>query len=110
LDNPSSYRRLVRKLNYLMITRLDIVFAVSVVNQFLSAPKTSHWNAVRILRYLKKALEKRLLYSDCDHTRVAGFQMHTGLAHLLIVDQSRATVYLLGKILCRGEVKNKVWY
>jgi len=42
LDDPDTYRRLVGKLNYLMITRLDIVFAVNVVSQFLSAPRTTH--------------------------------------------------------------------
>jgi len=31
-------------------------------------------------------------------------------AHLLIDDQLQSTVYLLGRILCFGEVKNKVWY
>ena len=74
LDNLGRYRRLVRKLNYLMVTRPDIAFSVSVISQFLSAPKISHWNAaLQILRYLKKALGKGLLYSDCGHTRVADF-------------------------------------
>jgi len=50
------YRRLVDKLNYLIVTRLDIAFLVSVVSQFLSSPHTSHWDAViQILRYLNKA-------------------------------------------------------
>ena len=41
-SNPNSYRRLVGKLNYLMITRPDISFAVCVVNQFMSAPRSTH--------------------------------------------------------------------
>jgi len=39
LDDLGRYRRLVGKLNYLTITRPDIVFVVSVVTQFLSAPR-----------------------------------------------------------------------
>ena len=35
---PRRYRRLVGKLNYLTITRLDISFLVSVVSQFLQSP------------------------------------------------------------------------
>ena len=35
LRNPRRYRRLLERLNYLTITRLDISFHVSVVSQFL---------------------------------------------------------------------------
>ena len=72
MDDPGIYRRLVGKFNYLTITSPNIAFAVSVVSQFLLPPKTSHWNAaLRVLRYLKKAYRKRLLYSDYGHTPVA---------------------------------------
>ena len=38
------------------------------------APPTSHRDVmVRILRYLKGAPGKRLLYSNCDHNRIDGF-------------------------------------
>ena len=32
LSDPSQYSRLVRRLNYLIVTRPDIVFAMSVVS------------------------------------------------------------------------------
>ena len=32
-EDPERYRRLVRKLNYLIVTRPDIAYSVSVVNQ-----------------------------------------------------------------------------
>ncbi|GAV66393.1 hypothetical protein CFOL_v3_09903 [Cephalotus follicularis] len=69
LHDPEKYRRLVGKLNYLTITRPDISFAVSVVSQFMSAPRTSHWQAVlHIVRYLKGAPGRGLIfrYSDAD--------------------------------------------
>ena len=40
--DPGRYRRLVGKLNYLIITRPDISFPVSVVSQFLQSPCDSH--------------------------------------------------------------------
>ena len=62
LGNPGRYRRLVVKLNYLTITRLDISFPVSVVSQFLQSPCDSHWDAViRILRYIKSTLGQGVL-------------------------------------------------
>jgi len=67
-SNPGRYRRLIGKLNYLTVTRPDIAFAVSVVSQFPSSPCDSHWNAViRILRYIKGAPGKGLLYEDKGH-------------------------------------------
>ena len=42
LRDPGRYRRLVGKLNYLTITRLDILFPMSVVSQFLQSPCDSH--------------------------------------------------------------------
>jgi hypothetical protein len=45
-EDPSRYRRLVGKLNYLTITRPDISYAVGVVSQFLQAPRVSNWEVV----------------------------------------------------------------
>jgi len=67
------YRRLVEKLNYLMVIKSDITFAISVVCQFLSATRTTHLEAViKILRYLNKDPWRGFFYSDHGHTRVAG--------------------------------------
>ena len=65
---------MVEKSNYLTVNRCDIAFAISIVSQFLSAPKISHWNvAIYILRYLKKAPRKMIIAFRLCHTRVAGF-------------------------------------
>lgn len=66
LEDHKRYRRLVGKLNYLTVTRPDIAFPVSVVSQFLSSPRVSHWEAViRILKYLKSAPWRGLLEVYC---------------------------------------------
>lgn len=73
-DNPERYRRLVGKLNYLTITRPDIAFPVSVVSQFMSEPTQTHWEAaIRIVKYLKGAPGKGVLYADYGHTSVEAF-------------------------------------
>ena len=74
LRDPGRYRRLVRKLNYLTITRPDISFPVSVISQFLQSPCDSHWDAmIRILRYIKGTLGQGVLYENKGHTQIVGY-------------------------------------
>ena len=74
LSNPERYRRLVGKLNYLTITRLDISFAVSVLSQFMKDPRLPHWEAViRIMRYLKAHPGCGLLYKANGHLWVEAY-------------------------------------
>ena len=55
-EDLKRYRRLVGKLNYLIVTRPDIAHSVSVVSQYMSSPTIDNWAAVEhILCYLKGA-------------------------------------------------------
>ena len=52
--DPERYRRLVGKLNYLIVTRLDIAHLINVVSQYMSSPTVDYWAAVEhILCYSK---------------------------------------------------------
>jgi hypothetical protein len=67
------YHQLIEKLNYLTITILDIAYAVSIVSQFLEAPKVPHWDAVTcIVRYVKRTPGLSILYRRNGHLRVEG--------------------------------------
>lgn len=74
LTNKERYQRLVGKLIYLSHTRPDIAYAVSVVSQFMHAPSEAHMDAVnRILKYLKSAPGKGLMFSNHGHLDVQGY-------------------------------------
>lgn len=74
LTNPEKYRRLIGKLNYFTITRPDIFFFVNVVSHFLQFPCDSHWNTVvQILRYVKGASDKGLLYENRGLTQIVRY-------------------------------------
>jgi len=61
--NKGQYQRLVGKLIYLAHTRLDIVYVVSVVSQFMHDPRERHLQVVnKILQYLKKSPGRGLLF------------------------------------------------
>jgi len=72
MDQPNPYRRLIDKLIYLTITKLDIYFTVQVLSQFLASPIVDHMNAaLRVLRYLKNSPSQGILLS------------HTSAPHLI---------------------------
>ncbi|GAV78978.1 LOW QUALITY PROTEIN: hypothetical protein CFOL_v3_22443, partial [Cephalotus follicularis] len=73
LHNPAKYRRLVGKPNYLTVTP-DISFVVSTVSQFMGAPCTTHSGAtLRIVKYLKEAPGRGLLFTNHGHLDVHGY-------------------------------------
>ena len=68
------YRRLVGKLNYLIVTRPDIAYSVSVVIQYMSSPQVYHWAVIEhILCYLKRASGRGILYSNHGHNGIKCF-------------------------------------
>jgi hypothetical protein len=53
LSDPTEFRSVVGSLQYLLLTRLDIAYAVNKLSQFMHQPTTEHWIHVkRLLRYL----------------------------------------------------------
>ncbi|XP_059638660.1 uncharacterized mitochondrial protein AtMg00810-like [Cornus florida] len=72
--DPSMYQRLVGRLIYLTNTRPDLTFAVSVISQFMHAPRSAHMDAVyHILRYLKSCLGLGLFYASGNQSRLSCF-------------------------------------
>ncbi|GAV70377.1 hypothetical protein CFOL_v3_13875 [Cephalotus follicularis] len=74
LTDIHQYRGLIKKLIYLTVTRPDISFAVGVLSQFMQARQKAHWDAgIRILRYLKSAPGKGLIYHPNRHMDLVAY-------------------------------------
>ena len=68
------YKSMVRSLIYLTTTRLDIMYAVSLISRFMKTPKETHWQAgKRILRYVNGTKEYAVLYSSTDNFKLIGY-------------------------------------
>jgi hypothetical protein len=68
------YRSIVGGLQYLTLTRPDLSFAVNKVCQYLHAPTTVHWTAVkRILRYIKDTLNIGTTFQKSSSTLLSAF-------------------------------------
>lgn len=53
LDDPTVFRRLIGRLLYLNFTRLDIMYVVHHLSQFIHQPRKPHWAATLHVQYLK---------------------------------------------------------
>jgi hypothetical protein len=72
--DSTRYRSIVGALQYLTLTRPDISFSVNKVCQFLHAPTTVHWTAVkRILRYVSGTTSLGLTFRKSSFTLVSAF-------------------------------------
>jgi histone deacetylase 1/2 len=73
-DDSTNYKSIIGALQYITLTRLDVAFSVNKVCQFLHAPTTLHWTAVkRILRYLRGTISLGLQFSKSSSTIVRSF-------------------------------------
>ncbi|GMP32775.1 hypothetical protein CsSME_00006382 [Camellia sinensis var. sinensis] len=74
LDDPTIYREFVGYLVYLTVTRPDLAYAVHVVSQFVSTPRSTHWvTLVRILRYPRGTIFQGLLLSSTSSLNLVAY-------------------------------------
>ncbi|XP_049381220.1 uncharacterized mitochondrial protein AtMg00810-like [Solanum stenotomum] len=72
--SPKLFRSLVSGLNYLMHTRSDIAFSVSVLSRFLQSPTKQYFGVVKqVLRYVAGTTDFGIWYSKAPNSRLVGF-------------------------------------
>jgi hypothetical protein len=73
-EDGTKYRSIVGALQYLTLTRSDISFSVNKVCQYLQAPTSVHWTAVkRILRFLKHTISFAFVIRRSSSTMASVF-------------------------------------
>jgi histone deacetylase 1/2 len=73
-EDATKYRSIVGGLQYLLHTCPDISFAVNKVCQYLHAPRSPHWSAVkRILRYIHSTLSHGLHIQSSSSSLLSAF-------------------------------------
>lgn len=104
IKDEEFYRSIASVLQYIVITRPEIAFAVNKICQFMQQPLDLHSKAIkRILRYLKDINDFGIFLSQ----HLIYLLMQTGGQILMIEDQLRAIVYSLRSIQSHGVQRNK---
>lgn len=69
------YASLVGNLMYAQVcTRLDLTFAVNVLERFQSNPGIAHWTAAKkVMRYLKRTRDVMLTYNHVDNLQLVAY-------------------------------------
>nr|XP_016458496.1 PREDICTED: uncharacterized mitochondrial protein AtMg00810-like [Nicotiana tabacum] len=74
LTDPTQYRKLVGKLNFLSNTRLDITYSVQHLSQCMQSPRVSHLKvAMHVLGYLKSDPGMGIFLSNNGDYRLRDF-------------------------------------
>lgn len=93
------YRQVVGSLQYATITLLDITFEVNRVCQYMHAPTTLHWQAVKGSCVIYKALSLFACTSlQLTKPLFYPFWMLHGYLMLMIVDHNMYFLYIIAKI------------
>ncbi|KAL4575563.1 hypothetical protein LXL04_022410 [Taraxacum kok-saghyz] len=74
LMDPTPYRQLVGKLNFLLHTRPDITFTTQFLSQFNNKPNTVHMNAaLHVLKYLQSTIHQGLFFNRSSDLKIEAF-------------------------------------
>lgn len=72
--NSSVYKQLVGSMMYLITTRPDVMYSVSLISRYMSNPIELHLMAAkRILRYLQGTISYGILYRKTGNTELIEF-------------------------------------
>ncbi|XP_052478504.1 secreted RxLR effector protein 161-like [Gossypium raimondii] len=109
-ENESEYRSIVGALQYVVITRLDITFAVNKVCQFMHRLLDQHFKAVKcILMYLQSTMDYDIHFTTAANLDLVGYSdANCGTD----VDDRRSTigfcVFLGGNPVAWGSKKQQI--
>ena len=81
LNDLTKYKSLVGRLIYLTVTKLDIVYFVHTLSEFMHEPKKPHWDAApQVLLYIKGTPAQGFLFPSANNFVLKAYHKSDNLA------------------------------
>lgn len=73
-EDVEHYKRIIDKLIYSIVTKLENPFVVGLLGQFMYKPRDVHWKvSMIVLTYIKSSFEKGLFYKKHKYVYISAF-------------------------------------
>ena len=105
------YRSLIGSLRYLLHTRPDMTYSVSILSRYMVNPTSDHWIAAkRVLRYLKGTIDFGLVYvKGVKNLNVVGYSDSDFIVDVEDRKSTSGQVFFLGGLpITWNSLKQKV--
>ncbi|RDX62689.1 hypothetical protein CR513_58953, partial [Mucuna pruriens] len=103
LEDPECYHRLVGRLIYLTISRLEVSYSVHILAQFMQCPQQEHWEAAtQVVRYLKGNLGQRIFICFDNEFTLYEYRDSDCLSHpqpMQLYYDSQAAMYVVVNLM-----------
>ncbi|KAG8501842.1 hypothetical protein CXB51_004605 [Gossypium anomalum] len=107
LSDPTEYKSLAGALQYVVLTRSDIAYAVNRICQFMHTPTSVHLVALkRILRYLNGTIDYSLVVRPSDRLSLVGYADANWGLILMIVALRQATQSVVSRSIAKAEYRS----
>lgn len=108
LSNPTHYKSIIGKLNFLTNTRPDLAYNVQCLSQFMQHPRDSHWKALQhTLNYLHSTIDQGISLKSTPQLTLQAFSNSDWELALTQDAPLLASSCSLVIPLCHGSPKNK---
>ena len=99
--NSSLFRSLIGSLLYLISTRLDIMFAASLLSRFMQEPSQVHFGAAkRVLRYLQGTMDYGIMYKFGGNLKLIGYYDSDWAGSIDDMKSTSGYAFLFGSSIC----------
>lgn len=104
------FKHVLYSLMYLIATRTDLMYGMSLISRFKSCPTEQHWLvAKKLLRYLKGMTDMGIFYKNGGCKQLIAYSNSDFVRDLDYCKSTSRYVFMLSFERYRGHLKSSLW-